>query len=36
MAQRAARRAITKLAARPAPSGQLPVVIERGGGGLVS
>ena len=35
MAQRAARRAITKLAARPAPSGQLPVVIERGGGGVL-
>ena len=35
MARRAAARAITKLAARPAPSGQLPVVIERGGGGVL-
>ncbi|HAF69571.1 MAG TPA: TldD/PmbA family protein [Acidimicrobiaceae bacterium] len=35
MAQRAAGRAVTKLAARPAPSGQLPVVIERGGGGVL-
>ena len=35
MARRAAGRAITKLAARPAPSGQLPVVIERGGGGVL-
>ena len=35
MARRAAGRAVTKLAARPAPSGQLPVVIERGGGGVL-
>ncbi|MEC7915629.1 MAG: TldD/PmbA family protein [Actinomycetota bacterium] len=35
MARRAAGRAITKLSARPAPSGQLPVVIERGGGGVL-
>ncbi len=35
MARRAARRAITKLEARPAPSGQLPVVIQRGGGGVL-
>ena len=33
MAQQAARRAITKLAARPAPSGQLPVVINLRWGG---
>ena len=35
MARRAAKRAITKLEARPAPSGQLPVVIQRGGGGVL-
>ena len=35
MARRAATRAITKLGARPAPSGQLPVVIQRGGGGVL-
>tara|TARA_Y100000768_G_scaffold285322_1_gene219808 strand:+ start:9992 stop:11395 length:1404 start_codon:yes stop_codon:yes gene_type:complete len=35
MARRAAGRAVTKLGARPAPSGQLPVVIERGGGGVL-
>jgi TldD protein len=35
MARRAAARAITKLEARPAPSGQLPVVIQRGGGGVL-
>ena len=35
MARRAANRAITKLLARPAPSGQLPVVIEKGGGGVL-
>jgi TldD protein len=34
-ARRAARRAITKLRARPAPSGTLPVVIRKGGGGVL-
>jgi TldD protein len=34
-ANRAARRAITKLDARPAPSGVLPVVIKRGSGGFL-
>ena len=34
-ARRAARRAITKLAARPAPSATLPVVIKSGGGGVL-
>jgi TldD protein len=34
-ARTAARRAITKLAARPAPSGTLPVVIRQGGGGVL-
>jgi len=34
-ARTAARRAVTKLAARPAPSGTLPVVIRRGGGGVL-
>jgi TldD protein len=33
IARTAARRAVTKLAARPAPSGTLPVVIGPGGGG---
>ncbi|HSL56233.1 MAG TPA: TldD/PmbA family protein [Acidimicrobiales bacterium] len=35
LAEAAARRALTKLAARPAPSGALPVVIGRGGGGVL-
>lgn len=35
LAERAARRAVTKLAARPAPSGEVPVVIARGGGGVL-
>ncbi|WP_419842016.1 TldD/PmbA family protein [Candidatus Poriferisodalis sp.] len=35
LAQRAARRAVTKLSARPAPSGEVPVVIARGGGGVL-
>ena len=35
LARRAARRAVTKLAARPAPSGEVPVVIARGGGGVL-
>lgn len=35
LAERAAQRAVTKLAARPAPSGQLPVVIGAGGGGVL-
>jgi TldD protein len=34
-AAKAARRAITKLDARPAPSGVLPVVIKRGSGGFL-
>ena len=32
LAERAAQRAVTKLAARPAPSGEVPVVIACGGG----
>lgn len=35
LADAAAQRAITKLAARPAPSGSLPVVIKQGGGGVL-
>jgi TldD protein len=35
LARDAARQAITKLAARPAPSGALPVVIKRGSGGVL-
>ena len=35
MARNAADRAITKLAARPAPSGQMTVVIGSGGGGVM-
>ena len=34
-AERAARRAMTKLSARPAPSGVLPVVIKSGTGGIL-
>ena len=35
MARRAARRALTKLTARPAPSGEIPVVVGPGGGGVL-
>jgi TldD protein len=35
MAERAAQRALTKLNARPAPSGTLPVVIKAGSGGVL-
>ena len=35
MARRAAGRALTKLGARPAPSGAMPVVVGPGGGGVL-
>ncbi|MEM9036500.1 MAG: TldD/PmbA family protein [Actinomycetota bacterium] len=35
LARRAAARAITKLQARPAPSGEMPVVVAKGGGGVL-
>jgi TldD protein len=35
LARRAARQALTKLEARPAPTGLLPVVIAAGGGGVL-
>jgi TldD protein len=35
LARRAAGRAITKLNARPAPSGEIPIVIGSGGGGVL-
>ena len=35
VARTAARRAITLLSARPAPSGKLPVVLKRGAGGVL-
>jgi len=35
LAAKAAQQALTKLNARPAPSGQLPVVLGKGGGGVL-
>ena len=35
MARRASRRALTKLKAQPAPSGEMPVVVGPGGGGVL-
>jgi TldD protein len=35
LARRAAERAVTKLRARPAPSGTLPIVVGPGGGGVL-
>ena len=35
MARRAAQRALTKIGARPAPSGEMPVVVGPGGGGVL-
>ena len=35
LARHAAQRAITKLGARPAPSGAMPVVVGPGGGGVM-
>ncbi len=35
VASTAARRALTKLSARPAPSGELPIVLAKGSGGIL-